>query len=183
MFCNESGLCSDCNGTEYQLLQVTLDQILQPVHGLSHLLGNDQCSEALIQFFCNAINVFDSDDFNLIKECLTLRDNKCAAEWRFVENFFDVLLPSCDSFNRSVNFTLARAPILNCPENFGVFCGSLCLPLCAEISLFNDAATVAYKVLNIILHAMSIIAGVVTLIICCVHKRKMYDCTVLSNFM
>ena len=146
-----------------------LNQILQPVHDLSHLLGNGQCSEAIVQYFCNATNKVNSDSFF---ECLIVRDNKCAAEWRIAENFFDVPLPSCDSFDESANFTIARAPILSCPEDFGVFCGSLCQPLCAEISLFNNAATIAYEVLNIILHTMSVIAGVVTLIACFVHRRK-----------
>ena len=165
---------------EYQEL---LDQILQPVHDLSHLLGNGQCSEAIVQFFCNAINEVNNDSFLLIKECLIVRDNKCAAEWRIAENFFDVPLPSCDSFDESANFTIARAPILSCPENFGVFCGSLCQPLCAEISLFNNAATIAYEVLNIILHTMSVIAGVVTLIACLVHRRKMYVYNIIISYI
>ena len=168
LFCNESKLCSNCNDTEYQEI---LNQILQPVHDLSLLLGNGQCSEAISQFFCNAITEADSNSF---KECLIVRDNKCAAEWRIIENFFNVTLTSCDSFNESTNFIFARAPILSCPEDFGVFCGSLCQPLCAEISLFNEAATITYEVLNIILHTMSVIAGVVVLVICFVHKRKMY---------
>ena len=151
-----------------------MNLILQPVHDLSLLLGNVQCSEAIVQFFCNAISEADNDSFILIKECLIVRDNKCAAEWRIAENFFDVPLPSCNSFNESANFTIARAPVLSCPEDFGIFCGSLCQPLCAEISLFNDVATAAYEVLNIILHTMSVIAGVITLIACCVHRRKMY---------
>ena len=151
-----------------------MNLILQPVHDLSLLLGNVQCSEAIAQFFCNAISEADSDSVILINECLIVRDNKCAAEWRIAENFFDVPLPSCDSFNESANFTVARAPVLSCPEDFGIFCGSLCQPLCAEISLFNDVATVAYEVLNIILHTMSVIAGVITLIACCVHRKKMY---------
>ena len=168
LFCNESEPCSDCNGTEFKEF---LDLILQPVHDLSHLLGNVQCSEAIVQFFCNAVGKADSNSF---KECLMVRDNICAAEWRIVENFFNVTLISCDSFNDTVGFIFARAPILSCPEDFGIFCGSLCQPLCTEISLFNDATTVAYEVLNVILHTMSVIAGVITLVMCFVHKRKMY---------
>ena len=167
LFCNESEPCSDCNGTVMEY-KVFLDLILQPVHDLSHLLGNVQCSEAFVKFFCSAIN---EDSF---KECLMVRDYICAAEWRIIENFFNVTLISCDSFNYSTDFVFARAPVLSCPEDFDVFCGSLCQPLCAEISLFNDAATVAYEVLNIILHTIFVIAGLITLAICFVHKRKMY---------
>jgi len=174
LFCNESKLCFNCSEIEYQIFLI-LDQILQPVHDLSHLLENSQCSEAIQQLFCNAINKANGDSDMLMKDCLRIRDDKCAAEWRVAEIFFDVPLPSCISFNESESLSLIfeGAPVLSCPKDFGIFCGSLCQPLCAEISLFNDAATVAYKVLSIILHTMSVIAGVITLIICCVHKRKM----------
>ena len=153
---------------------------MQPVHDLSQLLENSQCSEAVQQLFCNAINKADGDGVMLMKECLRVRDDKCAAEWRIAETFFDVPLPSCNSLNESGSLSLIfeGAPVLSCPKDFGIFCGSLCQPLCAEISLFNDAATVAYQVLNIVLHTMSVIAGVVTLIICSVHKRKMYVCII-----
>lgn len=147
---------------------------MQPVYDLSLALGNDQCSGAVLQFFCNAIDAVENDSHSLVKECLEVRDDKCAAEWRVAENFFEVPLPSCDSFNGSANFIPERAPVLSCPHDFGIFCGSLCQPLCAEISLFDDAATVIYEVLNIILHTMSVIAGVVTILACCIRKTKMY---------
>ena len=104
---------------------------------------------------------------------MEVRDDKCAAEWRIIENFFNATLLSCDSFNGIGNFIIERAPILSCPDDFGIFCGSLCQPLCADISLFDDAATVTYEVLNIILHSMSIIAGVVTIIACFLRRAKM----------
>ena len=165
MLCNKSKI----NETEYHELD-----ILQPVHVLSVALGNDQCSEAVLQFFCNAINAIDTDNYTLINECSKVRDNECAAEWRIAENFFNASLPDCGSFDTDANFTTARAPVLECPDDFGVFCGSICQPLCDEISIFNDAATDAYEVLNIILHSMSLIGGVVTFLACCLRKRKMY---------
>jgi len=170
MLCNKNERCSDCNKTETELHEL---EVLRPVHDLSLLLGNGQCSEAILQFFCNAINIVDNDNYTLIKECLRVRDNECATEWRIAEVFFNVSLPDCNSFDRDANFITTRAPTLSCPDDFGVFCGSLCQPLCAEFSLFNDAATVAYEVLNIILHTLSLIGGVVTFLACCLRKRKM----------
>ena len=164
VFCNESELRYDFNETEY------LDQVLLPVYGLSVATGNDQCGEAVSQFFCNAVSAVSNDNY---KECLEVRDDKCAAEWRIAENFLDVPLPSCDSFNESAILIIERAPILSCPDDFGIFCGSLCQPLCADISLFDDAATITYEVLNIILHTTSIIAGVVTILACFVRRTKM----------
>ena len=171
MLCNESKICSDCNETEYHELD-----ILQTVHDLSVALGNDQCSEAILQFFCKATNLIDVDNYTvtLIEGCSQVRDDECAAEWRIAENFFNVSLPDCSSFDTDTNFTTARAPVLGCPDDFGVFCGSICQPLCDEISIFNDAATAAYKILNITFHTMSLIGGVITFLACCLRKKKMY---------
>ena len=143
------------------------------MHVLSVALGNDQCSEAVLQFFCNAINAIDTDNYTLINECSKVRDDECAAEWRIAENFLNASLPDCGSFDTGANFTTARAPVLGCPDDFGVFCGSICQPLCDEISIFNDATTDAYKVLNITFHIMSLIGGVVTLLACCLRRKKM----------
>ena len=159
-FCNES------NPADGYLQLLTL----QAVYELSVVLENGQCSDAISQFYCNAI---DDDSHDLITECLEVRDDTCAAEWRMVESFIDLTLPSCDGFYGANNFTSEKAPALSCPADFGVFCGSLCQPLCAEFSLFSDAATVAYKVLNIMFHVVAIIAGVVTILACCVHRTKM----------
>lgn len=178
--CNESELCSNCYDIEFVEL---LNQILQPVYELSFALGNGQCGEAVLQFFCNVIDVIDDDGQALFQQCLEVRDDKCAAEWRIAEIFFDVPLPSCDSFNGSSNFTFERAPVLSCPDDFGIFCGSLCQPLCARISLFNDAATVAYEVINIILHTISVVAGVITILVCCIQRKKMYANIASYNYV
>ena len=167
--CNESELCSDYNETdEYHELEV-----LQPVYALSTVIGNSQCGETLLQFFSIAINETNKDNYTLIRDCLRIRDDICAAEWRVAEIFFNASLPDCSSFDEDANFVMARAPTLSCPDDFGVFCGSLCQPLCDEISIFNDTATTVYEVLNIIFHSLSLIAGVVTLLACCLRKWKM----------
>ena len=167
--CNESELCSDYNETdEYHELEV-----LQPVYALSTVLVNSQCGDAILQFFSAAINETNNDNYTLITDCLRIRDDVCAAEWRVAEIFFNVSLPDCSSFDEDANFVTARAPTLSCPDDFGVFCGSLCQPLCDEISIFNDTATTVYEVLNIIFHTMSLIAGIVTLLACCLRKWKM----------
>ena len=159
-FCNGS----DSSAGHSQLLT------LQAVYDLSVVLENDQCSDAISQFYCNAI---DDDTHDLITECLEVRDDTCAAEWRMIESFINLTLPSCVGFYGVNNFTSEKAPALNCPVDFGIFCGSLCQPLCAEFSLFSDAATVAYKVLNIMFHITAIIAGVVTILACYIHRTKM----------
>ena len=168
-FCNKSKLCSDYNETDecHEL------EILQPVYAISMELGNSQCGEEILQFFFTAINETNSDNYTLITECLRIRDDICAAEWRIVEIFFNVSLPNCSSFDDNANFVTARAPTLSCPDDFGVFCGSLCQPLCGEFSKFNSTATSVYELLNIIFYTLSLFAGIVTLFACCIRKRKM----------
>ena len=148
-------------------------KILKPVYHLSFVVANNQCSQAILQFLCNWINIIDDENYNLIKECFKMRDDTCAAEWRIAENLFNFSLPDCSNFNSDGNFVTARAPVLKCPDDYGIFCGSICQPLCDKVSLFNDAATAASKVLNIIFHTICLIGGVVTLFVCCLRKRKM----------
>ena len=126
-----------------------------------------------MQFFFTTINETNGDNYTLITDCLKIRDDICAAEWRLAEILFNASLPDCSSFDKDENFVTARAPTLSCPDDFGVYCGSLCQPLCGEISIYNDTATTVYEVLNIIFHSLSLIAGVVTLLACYLCKRKM----------
>ena len=172
LLCNGTEICLDCIDPTAGYLRLL---ILQSVYELSVALENDKCSDAISKFYCNALNTVNNDaSHDLITECLEVRDDTCAAEWRMVESFLDFTLPSCNNFYGSENFTSEKAPALNCPPDFGVFCGSLCQPLCDEFSLFSEAATVAYKVLNIMFDVMAIIAGVITILACCMHKEKMY---------
>ena len=166
--CNESDVCSNYNKTVHHEFE-----ILQPIYDFSFVTRNGQCGTAILQFFFTAINEANRDNYTLITDCLRIRDDICAAEWRIVEVFFDVSLPDCSSFGEDANFVTARAPTLSCPDDFGEYCGSLCQPLCDEISIFDDTATTVYKVLNIILHSLSLIAGVVTFLACCLYKKKM----------
>lgn len=166
--CIESGLCSDVNETEYHELE-----ILQPVYSSSVVIGNGQCGEAILQFFSTAINVTNGDNYTLISDCLKIRDDICTAEWRITEVFFNVSLPDCSSFDKDGDFITGRAPTLSCSDDFGIFCDALCQPLCDDISIFNDTATIIYEVLNIILHSLSLTFGLITFLSCCLHKKKM----------
>ena len=168
--CKESELCYNCTddiAEEFYLLQLVYD--------FSVVTRNSQCSKAIRSLFCNAVTSYDDDDITtpLDEECVKVRDNECAAEWRLMETFFNVTLLDCNSLNDSGHILLSKAPAQNCPDDFGVLCGSVCQPLCAEISLFNDAATTAYEVLNIIFHSMSVVSGFGTLVACIYDRKKM----------
>jgi len=168
--CKESKLCYNCTDNIAQEIY-----LLQQVYDFSLITGNSQCSEDILSLFCNVITLYGNGDMktSLDEECVQARDNECAAEWRLVETFLKITLLDCNSLNDTENISLSRASAQNCPDGFGVLCGSICQPLCAEISLFSDAATTTYEVLNIIFHSMSIVSGFVTLVACVYDKKKM----------
>ena len=164
------------NSTESEALN---SAILQSVYYLSVVLESSQCTTDLLNFACSLVELEMNNSYNtdndLTEKCFEARDNKCSVEWRIAEAFFNISLPDCEHFNENVNSTTSKAPVLDCPDNFGVFCGSLCQPLCAEFSLsFFDAATITTsKAVHIILYFISIIGGVITLIACYFHREKM----------
>ena len=143
------------------------------------MLENSQCTTDLLNFACNTveleINKTYNTDIDLAERCFEVRDNKCSVEWRIAEVFFNISLPDCESFNENVKFVTSKAPVLDCPDNFVVFCGSLCQPMCTEfsLSLFNAVTITANKAIHIILYFISIIGGVITLIACYFHREKM----------
>ena len=148
--------------------------VLQYVYYLSVLLENSHCTSDLLHFTCSVVeleinNAFIIND-NLMEKCIEVRDDECSVEWRIAESFINVPLPECESLNET-----SSAPLLDCPDNFGIFCGSLCQPLCAEfsLSLLNDATTIANRAVHIILYLISIVGGLTTLLACYFHRDKM----------
>ncbi|XP_065911941.1 uncharacterized protein [Dysidea avara] len=168
--CITLGHCNDCiNNTS------PVFHLLQPVYDLSLFTANSPCSETVVSLFCNAINDDDIVNISLDTECMQVRDSSCASEWRLVETFFNLSLLNCSSLNDAESISLSRAPILPCPDGYGVLCGSICQPLCAEVSSFTEAATTVYRVLNIIFHSIAIISGIATLFACIYHRKKMFN--------
>ena len=134
------------------------------------------CTRNGLQFFCEAISFLCDGSTNisstLSKECVQTRDNRCAGEWRIVENFLNLSLPDCSSFDEGANLTVSNIPVLPCPDTFGVFCGSLCFPLCGEPVLAEDLADV-YNVMMILLYVINLTGGVITLIASIIKRKTM----------
>ena len=137
---------------------------------------NDQCTEDALPFFCAAIEslCMGNTSTSLNEECIYVRDNRCSTEWRVIENLFNISLPSCDSFKNGTNVIFSNAPIQTCPDLFEVFCGSLCLPSCQQITLLRDGANTAFRVWFTILYVVNVIGGVITIIASIVYRQKMY---------
>ena len=151
--------------------------LVQAVHAINSVLRNKQCNNSALPFFCKAVfSICGNDSFftNLTEECVTVRDNDCSVEWRVLENIFDISIPSCESFTINKGLVFAKAPPLKCPDQFNVFCSSVCLPVCEQYSQVSHGATVASTVLVIIFIIIGIIGGLITLIACICNREKMY---------
>ena len=140
-------------------------------------LNNEECSAAAMPFFCSAMFSLCSDDsyvVDLEEECVQVRDDNCTLEWRVLENIYDVSIPSCDSFSVDGTLTFDEAPPANtCPDQFDLYCDSVCLPSCEDFSQFSREATVVSFALIITFQLTGVISGVITLIGCLFNRKKM----------
>lgn len=116
----------------------------------------------------------DSYVVDLEEECVQVRDNNCTIEWRVLENIYGVSIPSCESFSVGGTLTFDKAPPVNtCPDQFDLYCDSVCLPSCEDFSQFSDEATVVSYALIITFQLTGVISGVITLIGCLFNRKKM----------
>ena len=182
---NSNKLIQTCEAEGVQIFKnnccnVSAIRAFQVVYVLGTLLENKQCSEGnALQFFCTAINTLCANNTSvssLTEECIQVRDDSCSSEWRIAENLFSISLPSCHSFKKGVNVTFSSAPIQACPDMFEVFCGSLCLPSCHEISLLRDGLNTPFRAWFTVVYVITLIGGVITIIASIIHREKMYIC-------
>ena len=152
---------------------------MQYLLNINSIVRNKQCNNSAVPFFCNAMNFLCGDDDNstdgLMEECVEVRDNDCPIEWRALDSIFDApsYFPSCESYTANTNLTFAKAPPLNCPDQFNEFCGSLCLPVCEEYSQVSRDAAIASDVLTVTFIIIGLIGGIVTLVACVFNREKM----------
>ena len=181
----DNTLIQDCEAEGIQILDnncsnTSAIRALQLVYALGAYLNNSGCVEDNLPFYCTAIDSLCLDNTNLpslVEECIQVRDNYCSSEWRLAENLFSISVPSCDSFKNGTNITFSSAPIQTCPDKFAVFCGSLCLPSCQEVSLLRDGGDgvdTAFRVWFTVLYAVNLIGGVITVIATITYRQKMY---------
>ena len=184
---NNDELIQICEAEGVQILKnncgnVSAMRAFQVVYVLGTLLENKQCSEGnALQFFCTVINTLRGNNTSvssLTEECIQVRDDSCSSEWRIAENLFSISIPSCHSFKKGVNVTFSSAPIQACPDMFEVFCGSLCLPSCHEISLLRDGLNTPFRAWFTVVYVITLIGGVITIIASIIHREKMYICAV-----
>lgn len=150
---------------------------LSVVYNAAVSFRNNVCIENMLSFSCKVAYELCGDNSStssLSEECVQVRDNSCAAEWRIAINILNVTLPSCSSFSDNADLVSSTIPQLMCPEQYGIFCDSMCLPLCSEFTTFDDRITAASRVWTIFFYTFAIIGGVITLIACFLTRKKMY---------
>ena len=176
-FCPEIPLLGDQNELVYNVCLGRSLSLIQAIQAINVALNNEECSTVAVPFFCDAMFSLCSNDsyvIDLEEECVQVRDDNCTIEWRLLENVFDVSLPSCGSFSTNGSLTFDKAPPLDtCPDQFNVYCDSVCLPSCKDFSQFSHDATVAAFALTIVFQLVGIISGVITLIGCLFNRKKM----------
>jgi len=175
-------LLKDCNISLTDIQQDCINSStvtsLHTVYTLGTILHSDQCSVNAMPFFCNATLFLCGEDkldqfLNLTSMCLKVRDSDCALEWRGVETFSNTSVIDCASFDLNRNLTFSKAPLPNCSDQFGIFCNSICLPLCGEYNPFGKESTSFYHILTSVWGIIGLIGGVVTLITCCHNRHKL----------
>ena len=144
---------------------------LSLVYNAASKLENSQCTENALLFFCNATySLCDGDStLPLSEECVQVRDDNCAAEWRIVDNLLNTSSLDCGTFQTAND---SFVPTLMCPDNFEVACNSLCLPSC-DFIVHSDTDVVVYRVLLSLFFIFSLIGGVITLVASVIKREKM----------
>ena len=151
--------------------------LLQSLQAFNSWLHNDQCLNSAIQFYCNATQVPCDDNNTFIlglqEQCIQVRDNDCAVEWREYENCFDTLLPNCTSFAEDGNLTLSKDAALVCPKEFDLYCDSFCLASCEDFYLLSKNTISGTNVVVVIVTILGLLGSIFTLIVCILNRRKM----------
>ncbi|XP_065891161.1 uncharacterized protein [Dysidea avara] len=147
-------MMNDSNATESNLSSI-----------FSIASGNQVCLDSVADFFCNASyrpcdmeSVFVPSE----EECVEL-ENVCTDEWDEIQRMSPVL----------ANCTLYRS--LTCPDQFGIFCGDVCLPLCSEFS--QNTATLTTLVIASfgITSFFLIISGIIVFVVAALKRKSMFQ--------
>ena len=167
-------LLENCNITEINITDNCINSSaitgLHTVYALGSVLSDDKCTIDALLFFCDiTLSLCDKRElFNLTSMCLTVRDSHCALEWRAVETLLNTPVPDCTSFEMNRNLTFSKAPLPNCPDQFGIFCDSICLPVCGEYNIFGVRYIIACTWVTV-----GLCGGIITLIACYHNRRKL----------
>ena len=147
---------------------------------LSSRLTSPECRNSFLSFLCaSLIMPCDPTDPDAMAvqptalECQDIRDNECFAQWKLLElSRYASFLPNCSELHGSDESTDMRPKVV-CNEQFGLYCDSLCLPLCEEFSQNSDGLTLLQDILFIFAGLSSLIGGTIVIIISIYRRSSM----------
>jgi len=165
---------------DYQDCELNSTNILG-LHSIYYLAihsAASQCNtDETLSFFCNATLLLcngNSSTVELTEACEEVRDNKCASEWRTVENICKRSVPDCMSHTEDGNLAFSKAPKQSCPTGFDHFCGSICLPVCNEYFLATEETPIYYfRYVAVTMAILGLIIGIITIIVCYYKSHKL----------
>lgn len=151
---------------------------------LSTRLTTSECKNKLLSFLCayyyKPCDLNSTDAMAIwptANECREIRDDLCYAEWKLLElseyaSLNSQLVPNCSTFGGS-DPTIDNRLNVSCNEQFGLFCDSLCLPLCKKFSQNSDGITLLQDILFIFAAVTSLIGGTIVIIIAIYRRNSM----------
>lgn len=159
-------------------IQASAVTALDFVYDVGGTLDISSCVEDAMLFFCNSTAVLcgnDNGSSMLHEQCVQVRDNDCAVEWRIVENLLlNVSVPDCSSFDDGANLTFSEAvPAQTCPNGFDLFCNTFCLPVCGETFIFDGNITNLYFIWVILTFVICVTGGIIDFIVFYLKRKSM----------
>ena len=141
-------------------------ELFEIVKSFSNLIS-EECTNVVLHFVCQY--VYPPCDGNgsaltiTNEQCVNIRDEVCAQEWRIILNTeYRTLLPDCEAKNESEP--------LKCHHHFKEYC-SICLPVCGEYSLTSDEDNKIEKVVLILFGTFGLVGGIIVLVVAIVRRK------------
>ena len=146
-------------------------------------LISDECLVAVIPFICQYVyppcDGNGTANFITQDQCISVRDEVCVSEWRFLMAArVGSLLPICETIGSDNNNNSQSNEVsepLKCHYQFKEFCG-VCLPLCGTFSQYTAGVRISEDIVIITSSILAIIGGVIVLTVAAIKRKEMYVC-------
>ena len=136
-------------------------------------MESKKCSNSVSQFTNNGTHLLcGSGNYNIVvdiqEKCVQIHDIDCTAEWKTYE--FDLTQAGYSIVPTGKTETLSKTPVLNCPDDFDVYCDSFCLPSCKKSSQTHCSNDIISNNVTIALIVISLLGGIS---VCTLKGQKM----------
>ena len=156
-----------------------IPEVFAFIKQLSSLI-NEECLNIIMDFLCQYFyppcDGNGNTKFITHKQCIEIRDEVCASEWRFVmATQSGSLLPVCEIFdnNNNLSFNMKQnTSELTCHYQFEEFCG-VCLPLCGTFSQYPDQVKLSELILILIGAILAITGGIIVSFAAMIRRKEM----------